>query len=156
MWIIRFSVSLETQSSKVCIKPEETVDLSTPLRFVEKHFQEGSAELQIPPLRFASVGMTKVRTELPSERLVSGWKETAGPSTTLGFGRDDNSVGKDKRTGKAVSMEGSPSPLSSRPERSVVEGSVFFDLTQTLKAVPQPRFSWPGRLGSGPGSSLLC
>src|ERR1700733_3597365 len=63
----------------------------------------------VAPLSFASVGMTKVRTELPSERLVSGWKETAGPSTTLGFGRDDNSVGKDKRTGKAVSMEGSPS-----------------------------------------------
>jgi hypothetical protein len=67
MWIIRFSVSLETQSSKVCIKPEETVDLSTPLRFVEKHFQEGSAELQIPPLRFASVGMT-VLLERTKER----------------------------------------------------------------------------------------
>ena len=26
---------------------------------VEKHFHERSAELQIPPLRFASVGMTK-------------------------------------------------------------------------------------------------
>jgi hypothetical protein len=26
---------------------------------VEKHIQETSAELQIPPLRFASVGMTK-------------------------------------------------------------------------------------------------
>ena len=25
---------------------------------VEKHFHEGSAELQIPPLRYASVGMT--------------------------------------------------------------------------------------------------
>ena len=42
----------------------ETADLSTALRSVEKHFQEGSAELQIPPLRFhgtpgqvASVGI---------------------------------------------------------------------------------------------------
>jgi len=85
--------------------------------------------------------MTKVRTSLPFDRLVSGWKETAGPSTSLRFGRDDNSVGTDQRTGKAVSVEVSPSPLSSRPERSEVEGSVFFDLTQTLKAVPQPRLS---------------
>jgi hypothetical protein len=30
----------------------------------EKHFQERSAELQIPPLRFASVGMTKGRAAL--------------------------------------------------------------------------------------------
>jgi hypothetical protein len=34
-----------------------------PLR--EKYFQEGSAELQIPPLRYASVGMTKGRAALP-------------------------------------------------------------------------------------------
>jgi hypothetical protein len=31
----------------------------------KKHFQEGSAELQIPPLRYASVGMTKGRATLP-------------------------------------------------------------------------------------------
>jgi hypothetical protein len=31
----------------------------------EKHFQERSAELQIPPLRFAPVGMTKGRAALP-------------------------------------------------------------------------------------------
>jgi hypothetical protein len=31
----------------------------------EKHFQEWSAELQIPPLRFAPVGMTKGRVALP-------------------------------------------------------------------------------------------
>jgi hypothetical protein len=31
----------------------------------EKHFQDGSAELQIPPLRYASVGMTKGRVALP-------------------------------------------------------------------------------------------
>jgi hypothetical protein len=34
-------------------------------RSVEKHFQDGSAELQIPPLRFAPVGMTKGRVALP-------------------------------------------------------------------------------------------
>jgi hypothetical protein len=32
---------------------------------VEKHFQERSAELQIPPLRYAPVGMTKGRAALP-------------------------------------------------------------------------------------------
>jgi len=34
---------------------------------VEKHFQEWSVELQIPPLRFAPVGMTKGRVTLPWE-----------------------------------------------------------------------------------------
>ena len=34
---------------------------------VEKHFQERSAELQIPPLRFAPVGMTKERVPFPFE-----------------------------------------------------------------------------------------
>jgi hypothetical protein len=34
-------------------------------RSVEKHSQEGSAELQIPPLRYAPVGMTKGRVVLP-------------------------------------------------------------------------------------------
>jgi hypothetical protein len=33
--------------------------------FVRKHFQEMSAELQIPPLRFAPVGMTKGEVTLP-------------------------------------------------------------------------------------------
>jgi hypothetical protein len=32
----------------------------------EKHFHEGFAELQIPPLRYASVGMTKGRVVFPS------------------------------------------------------------------------------------------
>jgi hypothetical protein len=32
---------------------------------VEKHFQDGSVELQIPPLRYATVGMTKGRVALP-------------------------------------------------------------------------------------------
>ena len=31
---------------------------------VEKHFQDGSVELQIPPLRYAPVGMTKGRVVL--------------------------------------------------------------------------------------------
>jgi hypothetical protein len=31
------------------------------------------------------------------ERLVSGWKETAGPFTTLRFGRDDTSVGNGQK-----------------------------------------------------------
>jgi hypothetical protein len=32
---------------------------------MEKHFQDGSVELQIPPLRYAPVGMTKGRAALP-------------------------------------------------------------------------------------------
>src|ERR1700733_5465341 len=76
--------------------------------------------LQIPPLRYASVGMTKGRVALSSRfdaaddeqevpPLRSGWHvclrvgvcygefgraegRTAGPSTTLRFGRDDNSA----------------------------------------------------------------
>jgi hypothetical protein len=34
---------------------------------VDKRFQERSAELQIPPLRYASVGMTKGSVVLPGE-----------------------------------------------------------------------------------------
>jgi hypothetical protein len=34
---------------------------------VQKHFQEKPAELQIPPLRYAPVGMTKGRFALPAE-----------------------------------------------------------------------------------------
>jgi hypothetical protein len=35
------------------------------VRSLEKHSQEGSAELQIPPLRYAPVGMTKGRVAPP-------------------------------------------------------------------------------------------
>jgi hypothetical protein len=41
---------------------KETADLYAP---VEKHFQERSTELQIPPLRYAPVGMTKEKVALP-------------------------------------------------------------------------------------------
>jgi hypothetical protein len=55
--------------SGVCAWPTgEIADLSTPLRSVEKHFQERSAELQIPRLR----GMTKERATLL-------WKVVSGP-----------------------------------------------------------------------------
>ncbi len=37
---------------------------------VEKHSQDGSAELQIPPLRFASVGMTRGVRKFRGERLL--------------------------------------------------------------------------------------
>jgi len=37
------------------------------LHLVKKHFHERSAELQIPPLRFAPVGMTKGRVVLPGK-----------------------------------------------------------------------------------------
>src|SRR5580698_1961008 len=54
---------------------------------VEELFQDKSAELQIPPLRYASVGMTKGRVML-SLRFAM-WDVN---SRSLRFGRDDTSV----------------------------------------------------------------
>jgi hypothetical protein len=45
---------------------------------IDKHFQEGPAELQIPPLRYAPVGMTKGRVVLPF-RLDAGDDEQQVP-----------------------------------------------------------------------------
>ena len=45
-----------------------TADLSTALRSVEKHFQEGAVEPQVPPLRCAPVGMTRGRDGGSRER----------------------------------------------------------------------------------------
>jgi len=42
---------------------------------VEKHFHERSAELQIPPLRYASVGMTKLEVALPLGTCDLGWEQ---------------------------------------------------------------------------------
>jgi hypothetical protein len=50
----------------------------------EKHFQDGSAELQIPPLRCASVGMTKV-VLVPPVGIGLWMNETADPSASLGM-----------------------------------------------------------------------
>jgi hypothetical protein len=50
---------------------------------------------------------------------VSPRKETAGPSTTLRSGRDDNSIAGQVFLGETLA---SITELSSRPERSVVEG----------------------------------
>ena len=84
---------------------------------VEKHFQEGTAEPQISPLRCASVEMTKGRAVLPGESCCwtgavfhhLGWARrpmtplskniskkgprTADLSTALRFGRDDKGEG---------------------------------------------------------------
>jgi hypothetical protein len=51
------------QGLSVCGRTEKKPQTSTLRR--EKHFQERSAELQIPPLRYAPVGMTKERVALP-------------------------------------------------------------------------------------------
>jgi hypothetical protein len=56
---------------------------------VEKHFQERSAELQIPPLRYAPVGMTKGRVALPFRFDTADDEQQVPP---LRYGRDDNSV----------------------------------------------------------------
>jgi hypothetical protein len=112
-------------------------------RCVEKHFQEGSVELQIPPLRYASVGMTKGRVALPfGSDMADG--ETADPSASVGMTKggaalsfrfdaaDDKQqvpplrfapvgmtllLGTDRRTHSSQqppSMEASSFPLSSR------------------------------------------
>jgi hypothetical protein len=55
----------------------------------EKHFQEMSAELQIPPLRYATVGMTKGRVTLPFRFDAADDEQQVPP---LRCGRDDTSV----------------------------------------------------------------
>jgi hypothetical protein len=54
-----------------------------PLR--EKHFQERSVELQIPPLRSASVGMTKGRDALPLRFDVRDDEQQVPPLRSPGF-----------------------------------------------------------------------
>jgi len=44
-------------------------------------------EPQVPPLRFASVGMTKGGWSIPRQQMLV--ERTADPSTPLRFGRDD-------------------------------------------------------------------
>ncbi len=51
---------------------------------VETQFQEGVVELQIPPLRYASVGMTKGRDALPLG-FDAADGATADPSASLGM-----------------------------------------------------------------------
>jgi hypothetical protein len=53
-------VALRCLALDVASDARRTADLSTTLRSVEKHSQERSAELQIPPLRYAPVGMTNL------------------------------------------------------------------------------------------------
>ena len=59
----------------------ETADLSTPLRSVEKHFQEKTAKPQVPPLRCAPVGMTRGRDCASRSRFSSPWVGQ-GPMTS--------------------------------------------------------------------------
>jgi hypothetical protein len=70
----------------------ETAGPCTALRSVEKHFQEGTAEPQISPLRCASVEMTKGRAALPG-RVVAEQKPffiaLGGPKAHDSCGRDD-------------------------------------------------------------------
>jgi hypothetical protein len=110
-----------------------TADPSAPLHSVEKHFQERSAELQIPPLRFASVGMTKGRAKRP-------WRVVAGQSAffiTLGGPQAHESSGRDEKFSVLIAFvldwvltAFTATNLSSRPERSAVERSAV--LTQGL------------------------
>ena len=53
-------MALRCLALDVASDARRTADLSTTLRSVEKHSQERSAELQIPPLRYAPVGMTNL------------------------------------------------------------------------------------------------
>jgi hypothetical protein len=64
-----------------------------------KHFQERSAELQIPPLRFPPVGMTKGRVALPFKFDATDDEQQVPPlrfapvGMTLLFGTSKRSVG---------------------------------------------------------------
>jgi hypothetical protein len=60
---------------------------------VEKHFQEGSAELQIPPLRYASVGMTKGRVALPFKFAIADDEQQVPPLRSPGFPVEVSGVG---------------------------------------------------------------
>jgi len=46
-------------SEKQCYSEKPVISQGTALSGADKHFQDRSVELQIPPLRYASVGMTK-------------------------------------------------------------------------------------------------
>jgi hypothetical protein len=116
---------------------------------VKQHFQEGSAELQIPPLRYAPVGMTKGRGSFPY--CVSLWMgQTADPSASLGMtkGRatlpfrfdatDDEQQVPPLRYAYVGTTPhfGHPHPTQNRsvirPERSEVEGPAVFPPGQTF------------------------
>jgi hypothetical protein len=84
-------------------------------RFVDKHFQEWFAELQIPPLRYASVGMTKERVALPFRFDAKDDEQQVPPLRYAPVGMTPL-LGMHKRTHsarQALSMEAS-FPLSSR------------------------------------------
>jgi hypothetical protein len=73
---------------------ERTAGPSATLRSLEKHFQERAAEPQVPPLRYAPVGMTKGREGASKEvaerePVSSAW---VGPLAHDSCARDDNSV----------------------------------------------------------------
>jgi hypothetical protein len=60
------------------------------LRFATENSEGPKGALQIRPLRYAPVGMTKGRVALSVERLVDDRNNRSPP---LRFGRDDNSFG---------------------------------------------------------------
>src|SRR3984885_7129542 len=72
--------------------------------------------------------------------------ETAGPSTTLRSGRDDKFVG---RSGHFPTTN-----LSSRPERSVVEGPAVSPPLTTAGCPFKPSFGLSGIHSTGPGFSI--
>ncbi len=80
-------------------------------------------------------------------------RETAGPSTPLRSGRDDNSVAR-KWSHKVVGQVhvNGPTELSSRPERSGVEGPAVSlpVLTQTLKFLRMRLKTLPASTAEGP------
>ena len=61
---------------------------------LEKHFQERSAELQIPRLRFASLGMTKGSVALPLTVVAGGVTQQVPPLRYPGFPVDLGGVGR--------------------------------------------------------------
>jgi hypothetical protein len=85
-------------------------------RCVETPFQEESVELQIPPLRYASVGMTKGGAALSFRFDAADDKQQVPPLRFAPVGMT-LLLGTDRRTHSSqqpLSMEASSFPLSSR------------------------------------------
>jgi hypothetical protein len=84
--------------------------------WAEKHFQDGSVELQIPPLRYATVGMTKGRAVLPFGFVTADGEQQVPPIRYATVGMT-LLLGRHKRTPSVrqpLSIEASSFPLSSR------------------------------------------
>jgi hypothetical protein len=80
-------------------------------------------------LRFSPAAL-QLRAQQGAEKVCTGQPLTAGPSTTLRSGRDDNSVAQPELSREIIDFK---TELSSRPERSVVEGPAVNAICQWVQ-----------------------